>query len=259
MTETDPPDPPPPRTWDRAADDATPPSTEARPIPVRPPTGAMPLDRRRHPRVRPAARLPPVRPGPVDVARLELDSPAVRRPPRRRRRAGRAARVAGRADRHAEPRPAPVRAGLLDRRPAAPDHAGRPGRAGDPRRPARPRAGRRGRREASASPRSCASRRSSSSSSCRASCRSCPQWQIAAYYGPARAVGGDFYDFVDDARRPDRHRRRRRDRQGRPRGAGHGPDPQHPPRRGVPAATRPARSCRGPTTCSCPRCRPRCS
>ncbi|MEK6721795.1 MAG: SpoIIE family protein phosphatase [Chloroflexota bacterium] len=24
-----------------------------------------------------------------------------------------------------------------------------------------------------------------------------PQWQIAAYYGPARAVGGDFYDFID--------------------------------------------------------------
>ena len=23
-----------------------------------------------------------------------------------------------------------------------------------------------------------------------------PQWQVAAYYGPARAVGGDFYDFV---------------------------------------------------------------
>ena len=23
-----------------------------------------------------------------------------------------------------------------------------------------------------------------------------PQWQIAAYYGPARAVGGDFYDFI---------------------------------------------------------------
>jgi len=24
-----------------------------------------------------------------------------------------------------------------------------------------------------------------------------PQWQIAAYYGPARAVGGDFYDFIE--------------------------------------------------------------
>jgi anti-sigma regulatory factor (Ser/Thr protein kinase) len=24
-----------------------------------------------------------------------------------------------------------------------------------------------------------------------------PDWQIAAYYGPARAVGGDFYDFIE--------------------------------------------------------------
>ena len=24
-----------------------------------------------------------------------------------------------------------------------------------------------------------------------------PDWQVAAYYGPARAVGGDFYDFID--------------------------------------------------------------
>lgn len=24
-----------------------------------------------------------------------------------------------------------------------------------------------------------------------------PRWQVAAYYGPARAVGGDFYDFVE--------------------------------------------------------------
>jgi serine phosphatase RsbU (regulator of sigma subunit)/anti-sigma regulatory factor (Ser/Thr protein kinase) len=26
---------------------------------------------------------------------------------------------------------------------------------------------------------------------------SLPHWQIAAYYGPARAVGGDFYDFIE--------------------------------------------------------------
>jgi serine phosphatase RsbU (regulator of sigma subunit)/anti-sigma regulatory factor (Ser/Thr protein kinase) len=26
-----------------------------------------------------------------------------------------------------------------------------------------------------------------------------PHWQVAAYYGPARAVGGDFYDFVEMA------------------------------------------------------------
>ena len=29
-----------------------------------------------------------------------------------------------------------------------------------------------------------------------------PEWQVAAYYGPARVVGGDFYDFMelDDGR-----------------------------------------------------------
>ncbi len=26
---------------------------------------------------------------------------------------------------------------------------------------------------------------------------SLPEWQVAAYYGPARIVGGDFYDFID--------------------------------------------------------------
>jgi serine phosphatase RsbU (regulator of sigma subunit)/anti-sigma regulatory factor (Ser/Thr protein kinase) len=26
-----------------------------------------------------------------------------------------------------------------------------------------------------------------------------PHWQVAAYYGPARAVGGDFYDFIEMA------------------------------------------------------------
>ena len=50
-----------------------------------------------------------------------------------------------------------------------------------------------------------------------------PDWQVAAYYGPARAVGGDFYDFIALPRRPDRDRRGRRHRQGRPGGAGHGP------------------------------------
>jgi len=24
-----------------------------------------------------------------------------------------------------------------------------------------------------------------------------PDWQVAAFYGPARAVGGDFYDFIE--------------------------------------------------------------
>ena len=62
-----------------------------------------------------------------------------------------------------------------------------------------------------------------------------PDWQVAAYYGPARAVGGDFYDFIAAARRADRDRRRRRHRQGRPGGADHGPHPVGPPRRGAAA------------------------
>ena len=59
-----------------------------------------------------------------------------------------------------------------------------------------------------------------------------PEWQIAAYYGPARAVGGDFYDFIEMPRRPDRDRRRRRHRQGRAGRARHGPDPLDPARGG---------------------------
>ena len=99
------------------------------------------LDRRRHPRVRSAPRLPPerLRAGRALEARAGL---AGRRGPSGgRRRAGRPARLPGRADRHPQPRAAPVRAGLLHGRPPPADDARRPGRAGHPGRPARPRAG----------------------------------------------------------------------------------------------------------------------
>ena len=85
-----------------------------------------------------------------------------------------------------------------------------------------------------------------------------PEWQVAAFYGPARAVGGDFYDFIQ---LPD----------GRI-----GIVVGDVTDKGVPAALvmarthsscvarrraspPPGRSCRGPTTCSCRRCRHRCS
>jgi len=35
-----------------------------------------------------------------------------------------------------------------------------------------------------------------------------PDWQVAAYYGPARAVGGDFYDFIELAAAPTTESRR---------------------------------------------------
>ena len=57
------------------------------------------------------------RAAPSSVDKLELESPARRRAPGGGRRAGRAARLGRRARRHAQPRPAPVRPGVLDRRP----------------------------------------------------------------------------------------------------------------------------------------------
>ncbi len=74
-----------------------------------------------------------------------------------------------------------------------------------------------------------------------------PGWQVAAYYRPAREVGGDFYDFFE---LPDGRvgvRRRRRHRQGRPGRAGDGGRAQRPARvraaadrarRGAPAGQR---------------------
>ena len=54
-----------------------------------------------------------------------------------------------------------------------------------------------------------------------------PGWQIAAYYRPAREVGGDFYDVIPLADGRVGVRRRRRHRQGRARRAG---DVRHPQR-----------------------------
>ena len=68
-----------------------------------------------------------------------------------------------------------------------------------------------------------------------------PGWRIAAYYRPAREVGGDFYDVIP---LPDGRvglRGRRRDRQGRARSARHVGDAQRAARLG----TAPDRARRG--------------
>ena len=216
------------------------------------------LDRRRHRRVRPAARIPPdgARAGRSRAAGARLAGGP--RPPRGRRRAGRPARVAGRADRHAQPRPAPVRAGLLDRRPAPADDPRRPGRAGDPRRAARPRAGARGRRARAA--RAGDAGRDPHPAAVPAA-RAAEPAAVAdrRVLRPGARGRRRLLRLHRDARRPDRHRRRRRDRQGRPGGAGHGPDALDPACRGQPERFARARSWLARTRCSCRRCRPACS
>ena len=216
------------------------------------------LDRGRHRRIRPAARLSPdrARTGRAGPARARLAGGP--RPPRGRCRARRPARLAGRADRHAQPRATPVRAGLLHRRPSPADDPRRPGRAGHPRRPARPRAGRTRPPNASASSRRCGSRRSSSSSSCRASCRTCrsgrsPPTTVRRGRSAATsttssrcATGGSA---SPSATSPTRACRRR--------WSWPGPTPSCAPRRA--AAIRPARSWPARTRCSSPRCRRACS
>ena len=86
-----------------------------------------------------------------------------------------------------------------------------------------------------------------------------PEWQVAAYYGPARVVGGDFYDFIDLGEGRIGRRRRRRDRQGRAGGARHGPHALDPARRGAAARGARARSSPAPTSCWRRRCRRGCS
>ena len=135
-------------------------------------------------------------PGPVDLARLDSS-----RPPsttaRGRRGARRPARDPGRADRDPQSGPATLRAGvLLGRSPAPRDPRGA-GRPRHPGRPAGPRAGRTRPRSGSASPRSCEIAPLIQQQFLPHELPNLPEWQVAAYYGPARAVGGDFYDFIE--------------------------------------------------------------
>ena len=102
--------------------------------------------RRGHPGDRSPVRLPPVRTRSGRPHAPGARVAGARGAAEQRGRPRRAPRDPGRAHRDPEPRPPPVRAGVLHRRPPAARHAGRPGRARHPRRAARPRAGGRGRR-----------------------------------------------------------------------------------------------------------------
>ena len=81
---------------------------------------------------------------------------------------------------------------------------------------------------------------------------SLPEWQVAAYYGPARVVGGDFYDFIDLGRGPDRRRRSATSptRGFQPRSSWPGRTRSFAPRRR--AWSTPAASSRARTSCSSP-------
>ena len=215
------------------------------------------LDRRRHPRFGPAPCVSPVRPGTGRRRPPGTRLPRRRGAPRGPGRAGRAAGIARRADRDAEPWAAPVGAGLLDRRSPTADHAGGP--AAPAIRVAQ--LVREQAIEAADRERLAQELRVATLIQQQFLPRELPQlpeWQIAAFYGPAQAVGGDFYDFVE---MPD-------GRIGM--AVGDVTD------KGVPAAlvmarthsllraeasrlTSPGRSCRGPTTCSSRRCRRGCS
>ena len=173
-------------------------------------------------------------PGPVDLDQAGARLPRAGAVARRRRGACRPARDPGRAHRHAEPRTAPLRAGLLDRRQAAARDAGRPGRAGHPRGAARPRAGRRGRRARAL--RAGAQGRAADPAAVPPAGAAQPA-RVAdrRVLRPGAGRGRRLLRLHRPWRGPHRCRRRRRHRQGRPGGPRHGSHALHPPGRGAAA------------------------
>ena len=177
-------------------------------------------------------------PGPVDLTRLELASPALEQ----LRAAGVALVVPlvtqGELIGTLNLGPAPVRAGLLHRRPPAARDARRAGRARDPGRAARPRAGRRGR--GARALRAGAQGRAADPAAVPAA-RAAEPARVADRRvlrpGPRRRRR--LLRLHRPRRGAHRRRRRRRHRQGRPGRARHGPHALDPARRG--AAARRAR------------------
>ena len=171
-------------------------------------------------------------PGAVDLDGLELDSPALEELRAGRRQARRPAREPGRARRAAQPRPATVRPGLLDRRPQAPELARRAGGSCAPGRAARAKAGSGG--AVARADRAGATRRDADPAELPAEEAPRPAGLGGVGLLPAGARGRRrLLRLRRAAGRPNRPRDRRRHRQGRPGRDGDGGDPKRASRLGA--------------------------
>ena len=198
--------------------------------------------------------------GAVELGNLELDSPALAEMRGGGHHAGRPARDERRADRPAERRAAPLRPGLLARRPAPARDARRAGGAGRSRRPARPRAGDRDSRPRPA--RAGAPGRAADSAELPAEAAARARRLAGGGVLPAGPHGRRrLLRLHRAARRAHRARDRRRDRQGHPGRDGDGGDEERAARQrpaaararlGARARQRPASAPTSPRTCSSP-------
>ena len=134
--------------------------------------------------------------GAVEIEQLDLDSPALRAMKAAGIKAGRAAGQPGRADRAAQPGAAPQPAGVLGRRPELSEQPGDPGRPGRAGRPAGAPAAAEA-RERERIEQELRVARLIQQTLLPKEVPALPGWRLAAYYQPAREVGGDFYDFID--------------------------------------------------------------
>ena len=190
--------------------------------------------------------------GPVDVDDAGAGLAGAGRAAGRRGQARRAAGEPGRADRRAQPRAAPVRAGVLHRRPPAAGQPGRPGRA---------RAAGRASSCASSRPRPRTRERFEQELEVARLIQQnflpkelpeLPGWQVAALLPPGPRGRRRLLRRHPAAGRPGRLRDRRRHRQGRPGRAGDGRDPQRAARARPSGWSSPARCCERVNEHLCP-------